>query len=122
MSGISFTIDSFFLLQYIERFINESEHGVVLFSWGSLIKTATIPKYKEDIIMNALSKIKQRVIWKYENSDEEGTLIGNILKVKWIPQYDLLSEYWILHNYSKAKRRSDSFSSLSILFEFHSNF
>ncbi|CAB3222586.1 unnamed protein product [Arctia plantaginis] len=75
---------------YIERFLNESEHGVVLFSWGSLIKTATIPKYKEDIIINALSKIKQRVIWKYENSDEEGTLTGNILKVKWIPQYDLL--------------------------------
>ncbi|XP_075974221.1 UDP-glycosyltransferase UGT5-like isoform X2 [Anticarsia gemmatalis] len=75
---------------YIERFLNESEHGVVLFSWGSLIKTATIPKYKEDIIINALSKIKQRVIWKYEDSDEEGTLSGNILKVKWIPQYELL--------------------------------
>ncbi|XP_022814629.1 UDP-glucuronosyltransferase 2B1-like isoform X1 [Spodoptera litura] len=76
--------------QYIERFLNESEHGVVLFSWGSLIKTATIPKYKEEIIVNALSKLKQRVIWKYENSNEEGTLSGNILKVKWIPQYELL--------------------------------
>uniref|UniRef100_A0A2H1VD70 UDP-glucuronosyltransferase n=1 Tax=Spodoptera frugiperda TaxID=7108 RepID=A0A2H1VD70_SPOFR len=75
---------------YIERFLNESEHGVVLFSWGSLIKTATIPKYKEEIIMNALSKLKQRVIWKYEDSDEEGTLTGNILKVKWLPQYELL--------------------------------
>nr|XP_021186280.2 UDP-glycosyltransferase UGT5 isoform X2 [Helicoverpa armigera]WRX06240.1 UGT46A4 [Helicoverpa armigera] len=75
---------------YIERFLNESEHGVVLFSWGSLIKTASIPKYKEDIIVNALSKLKQRVIWKYEDSDEEGTLSGNILKVKWIPQYELL--------------------------------
>ncbi|XP_022814630.1 UDP-glucuronosyltransferase 2B1-like isoform X2 [Spodoptera litura] len=75
---------------YIERFLNESEHGVVLFSWGSLIKTATIPKYKEEIIVNALSKLKQRVIWKYENSNEEGTLSGNILKVKWIPQYELL--------------------------------
>ncbi|KAF9798473.1 hypothetical protein SFRURICE_012501 [Spodoptera frugiperda] len=77
-------------LCYIERFLNESEHGVVLFSWGSLIKTATIPKYKEEIIMNALSKLKQRVIWKYEDSDEEGTLTGNILKVKWLPQYELL--------------------------------
>lgn len=75
---------------YIERFLNESEHGVVLFSWGSLIKTATIPKYKEEIIVNALSKLKQRVIWKYEESDEEGTLTGNILRVKWIPQYELL--------------------------------
>ncbi|XP_045514367.1 UDP-glycosyltransferase UGT5-like isoform X1 [Pieris brassicae] len=76
--------------QYIERFLNESEHGVVIFSFGSLIKTATIPKYKEEIITRALSKLKQRVIWKYENSAEEGTLTGNILRVRWLPQYELL--------------------------------
>ncbi|CAK1540718.1 unnamed protein product [Leptosia nina] len=75
---------------YIERFLNESEHGVVIFSFGSLIKTATIPKYKEEIITSALSKLKQRVIWKYEDSAEEGTLTGNILRVRWLPQYELL--------------------------------
>ncbi|XP_038214690.1 UDP-glucosyltransferase 2-like isoform X2 [Zerene cesonia] len=75
---------------YIERFLNESEHGVVLFSFGSLIKTSTIPKHKEEIIVKALSKLKQRVIWKYEDSEEEGTLSGNILKVRWLPQYELL--------------------------------
>ncbi|XP_038214689.1 UDP-glucosyltransferase 2-like isoform X1 [Zerene cesonia] len=76
--------------EYIERFLNESEHGVVLFSFGSLIKTSTIPKHKEEIIVKALSKLKQRVIWKYEDSEEEGTLSGNILKVRWLPQYELL--------------------------------
>lgn len=83
----------FLFFQYIEKFINESDHGVVLFSFGSLIKTATIPKYKEDLIVKALSKLKQRVIWKYEDSGEEGTLTGNILKVRWIPQYQLLRKY-----------------------------
>ncbi|CAK1600691.1 unnamed protein product [Parnassius mnemosyne] len=82
--------------EYIERFLNESEHGVILLSFGSLIKTATIPKYKEDIIVNALSKLKQRVIWKYENSGEEGTLTGNILRVKWLPQYELLQHKKII--------------------------
>lgn len=61
-----------------------------------LIQTASIPTYKEQVIVNALSKLKQRVIWKYENSDDEGTLEGNILKVKWIPQYELLREYTLL--------------------------
>ncbi|CAG9785772.1 unnamed protein product [Diatraea saccharalis] len=75
---------------YMERFLNESDQGVVLFSFGSLLKTSTIPEYKEQMIMNALSRLKQNVIWKYENSAEEGTRIGNILKVRWIPQYDLL--------------------------------
>ncbi|XP_014369343.2 UDP-glucosyltransferase 2-like isoform X3 [Papilio machaon] len=75
---------------YIEKFLNESEHGVILLSFGSLIKTSTIPKYKEDMIVNALAKLKQRVIWKFEGSGEEGTLTGNILRVKWLPQYELL--------------------------------
>ncbi|XP_050668700.1 UDP-glycosyltransferase UGT5-like [Leptidea sinapis] len=75
---------------YMERFLNESEHGVVLFSFGSLIRTSTMPKYKEEILVNALSKLKQRVIWKYEESGEEGTLSGNILRVRWLPQYELL--------------------------------
>lgn len=81
---------------YIERFLNESQHGVVLFSLGSLIKTATMPKYKEQIIINALSKLKQRVIWKFEESDPEGTLIGNILRVKWLPQYELLKHHKVI--------------------------
>ncbi|XP_023955102.2 UDP-glycosyltransferase UGT5-like isoform X1 [Bicyclus anynana] len=76
--------------QYIEKFLNESEHGVVLFSFGSLIRTATLPKYKEEMIVNSLSKLKQRVIWKYEDSAEQGNLTGNILRVRWLPQYELL--------------------------------
>nr|ASX93998.1 UDP-glycosyltransferase UGT46D1 [Zygaena filipendulae] len=84
------------LPHYMERYINESEHGVVLLSLGSLIKTATLPKYREQLIINALSTLKQRVIWKYEDSDEEGTLIGNILRVKWLPQYELLQHKNVL--------------------------
>ncbi|XP_013149211.1 PREDICTED: UDP-glucuronosyltransferase 1-5-like [Papilio polytes] len=84
------------LPSYIEKFLNESEHGVVLLSFGSLIKTSTIPKYKEDIIVNALSKLKQRIIWKFEGSAEEGTLTGNILRVKWLPQYELLQHKKII--------------------------
>ncbi|KAM3963660.1 UDP-glycosyltransferase UGT5-like isoform 1-T1 [Aphomia sociella] len=81
---------------YIEKFMNESEHGIILLSFGSLIKTSTIPKEKEDMIIRVLSKFKQRVIWKYEDSDEEGTLVGNVLKVKWIPQYELLKQKKVL--------------------------
>ncbi|XP_045768210.1 UDP-glucosyltransferase 2-like [Maniola jurtina] len=76
--------------QYMERFLNESEHGVVLFSFGSHLRTSTLPEYKEQIFINALSKLKQRVIWKYEGSEEQGTRFGNILRVKWLPQYELL--------------------------------
>lgn len=75
---------------HIERYMNESKHGVILFSYGSLIKTSTIPKYKEDIIVKVLSKFPQRFIWKHESSDENGTITGNILRLKWLPQRELL--------------------------------
>nr|QNS26334.1 UDP-glycosyltransferase UGT46A13 [Ostrinia furnacalis] len=81
---------------YIERFMNESDHGVVLLSFGSLIKTSTMPEYKERMIISALSRLKQRVIWKFEESEEEGTLEGNVMKVRWIPQYDLLRHKKVL--------------------------
>ena len=64
-----------------------------MFSFGSRIKTKSIPKYKEEIFIKTLSKLKQTVIWKFEDSDDEGTLIGNVLKVKWLPQYDLLRKF-----------------------------
>ncbi|CAH2108579.1 unnamed protein product [Euphydryas editha] len=76
--------------KFIENFLNESNDGVILFSFGSHIKTKSLPKYREEIFVNALSKLKQRVIWKYEGSGEEGTLAGNILRVNWLPQYELL--------------------------------
>ncbi|XP_045447432.1 UDP-glycosyltransferase UGT5-like [Melitaea cinxia] len=90
VGGMHFNPTKKVIPEFIEKFLNESEHGVIIFSFGSLIKTATMPKYKEEIFINALSKLKQRVIWKFEHSAEEGTLVGNILKVKWLPQYELL--------------------------------
>ena len=53
-----------------------------------------MPQHKQQVIINALSKFKQRIIWKFEESEEQGTLIGNILKVKWLPQYELLSKLY----------------------------
>lgn len=50
-------------------------------------------KSKEDIIIKALSRLPQRIIWKHESSDAEGTRIGNILRLKWLPQRDLLRKH-----------------------------
>lgn len=39
--------------------------------------------------MNALSKLKQRVIWKFE--DESYKVSSNVLIRKWLPQSDILA-------------------------------
>ncbi|XP_022123896.2 UDP-glycosyltransferase UGT5 [Pieris rapae] len=76
---------------HVEKFVAASEHGVILFSLGSQLSSTSISKEKQDIFMRAFSKLKERVIWKYADSAEEGTLIShNILRVKWLPQNELL--------------------------------
>ncbi|CAG4949319.1 unnamed protein product [Colias eurytheme] len=76
---------------YIEKFLNESEHGVVLFSFGSQLRTTSISQYRQNVFISAFSKLKQRVLWKHADSADEGTPVGkNILRVRWLHQYDLL--------------------------------
>ncbi|XP_050668702.1 UDP-glycosyltransferase UGT5-like isoform X2 [Leptidea sinapis] len=81
------------LPKHIEKFINESVNGVIVFSLGAQTKSTSLSKKKQNILINVFSKLKQRIIWKYAESAEEGTIIGNnILRVKWIPQKDVLHQ------------------------------
>lgn len=50
----------FFLFQEVEEFVNGSgEHGIVVFSLGSLV--SSMPKEKAEIFFKAFSMIPQRV-------------------------------------------------------------
>lgn len=76
-------------LQELQKFIDESEHGVIYISFGSMLKAISTPKEKMMAIINAVSELPQRVIWKW---DEE-TLPGNpknIYLSKWLPQNEIL--------------------------------
>ncbi|VVC99838.1 unnamed protein product, partial [Leptidea sinapis] len=77
--------------QHIAKFVNESTDGVIIFSLGSQTKSTSLSEKKQNMLINVFSKLKQRVIWKYASSAENGTFLGNnILKIKWMPQLDLL--------------------------------
>lgn len=73
----------------LQEFIDSSEHGVILFSLGSFLQSSDLPKEKVDIFLKAFSKLKQRVIWKYE--DESLVAPPNVLIKKWLPQSDILA-------------------------------
>lgn len=73
----------------LQEFIDNSEHGVILFSLGSFLQSSDLPKEKVDIFLKAFSKLKQRVIWKYE--DESLVAPPNVLIKKWLPQSDILA-------------------------------
>ncbi|KAK9736938.1 UDP-glucoronosyl and UDP-glucosyl transferase [Popillia japonica] len=51
----------------LQKFIDESEHGVIYFSLGGNVKSKDIPQWRREEILRVLSKLKQRVLWKFED-------------------------------------------------------
>ncbi|XP_065219662.1 uncharacterized protein LOC135845126 [Planococcus citri] len=73
----------------IQKFIGESEHGVIYFCMGSLLKMETMPESKRVAFLKAFRRLPQRVIWKWDGDLRERT--DQILTSKWMPQRDILA-------------------------------
>lgn len=73
----------------LQEYIDNSEHGVILFSLGSHLQSSQLPKEKIDTFINVFKNLKQRVIWKFENESYE--VPPNVLIQKWLPQTDILA-------------------------------
>ncbi|XP_039956993.1 UDP-glucosyltransferase 2-like [Bactrocera tryoni] len=73
----------------LQKFIDGAEHGVVFISWGSMLRADTLPPAKREAIVRAVKQLKQRVIWKWENTTLEDKP-DNLYISKWLPQRDIL--------------------------------
>ncbi|NXV89146.1 UD2A2 glucuronosyltransferase, partial [Calonectris borealis] len=72
----------------MEEFVQSSgEHGIVVFSLGSMVDNLT--DEKSNVIGRALSQLPQKVLWRYKGKKPE-TLGSNTRIYDWIPQNDLL--------------------------------
>ncbi|XP_059131159.1 UDP-glucuronosyltransferase 2B17-like isoform X2 [Peromyscus eremicus] len=72
----------------IEDFVQSSgEHGIVVFSLGSMVSNMT--EEKAMAIASALAQIPQKVLWRFEGKKPKN-LGPNTHVYKWIPQNDLL--------------------------------
>lgn len=77
--------------QTLRNFLETAEHGVILFSMGSMFKLESLPEQKRDAFERALKKVQQRVIWKWESTAGK-SINGNVLYMDWVPQRDVLGE------------------------------
>ncbi|XP_043108755.1 UDP-glucuronosyltransferase 1-6-like isoform X3 [Puntigrus tetrazona] len=76
------------LKKEVEEFVKGSgEHGIVVFSLGSLV--SSMPKEKAAIFFKAFSVIPQRVLWRY-TGEMPDNVPENVKLMKWLPQNDLL--------------------------------
>ncbi|KAJ8731007.1 hypothetical protein PYW08_002420 [Mythimna loreyi] len=73
----------------LERWVSGSKHGVILFSFGSLIRGSSLPPKRLEAILKVFARLPQRIVWKWETEDIAG-LPENVLVLKWLPQYVLL--------------------------------
>jgi UDP:flavonoid glycosyltransferase YjiC (YdhE family) len=73
----------------LQNYLDEAEEGVVLFSLGSTLKSKDLTPRVIDSMLKAFSKIKQKVLWKFEADLSE--LPENVKIMKWLPQQDILA-------------------------------
>lgn len=74
----------------IKKFIDTAEHGVIYFSLGAFVKSSDLPKEKLDIIFKVFGKLKQKILWKFEDENVKD-LPSNVMVQKWMPQNDILA-------------------------------
>ncbi|XP_071573107.1 UDP-glycosyltransferase UGT5-like isoform X1 [Temnothorax nylanderi] len=76
----------------VRIFLDEAKSGVIVISLGTNLKYKTVELNKIKSIVLALSKLKQRVIWKLDAKAKVPFQIpDNVMTVKWIPQREVLS-------------------------------
>lgn len=73
----------------LRKYLDESEHGVIYVSWGSMIRAESLPLEKREGLLKAFGQFKQNVIWKWENETLPNQP-ANVLIRKWLPQQDIL--------------------------------
>lgn len=74
----------------IKNFVEGARYGCVYFSMGSILKSSQLDEKMRDGILRAFSKLKERVLWKWEDADLPGRP-DNVFISKWFPQDDLLA-------------------------------
>nr|XP_023027752.1 UDP-glucuronosyltransferase 2B1-like [Leptinotarsa decemlineata] len=73
----------------IKEFMDNATEGVVVFSLGSNLKSKDLDPEKKRAILRVFSKIKQKVLWKFESDLDEKP--SNLKIYSWLPQQEVLA-------------------------------
>ncbi|XP_022163253.1 UDP-glucuronosyltransferase 2A3-like [Myzus persicae] len=72
----------------ILEFIEDAPHGVIYFTFGSVISMESLPENVQSALREVFAQVPQKVLWKYE-----GEMVDkpkNVMTRKWFPQRDIL--------------------------------
>ncbi|KXJ82204.1 hypothetical protein RP20_CCG015146 [Aedes albopictus] len=74
----------------LQKYLDEANDGVIYFCMGSNIKSIHFPEEKRDAFLKVFSKLKQRVLWKFEDETMPNQPPNLMIKA-WMPQNDILA-------------------------------
>ncbi|XP_017033095.2 UDP-glycosyltransferase UGT5-like [Drosophila kikkawai] len=74
----------------LKQFLDGATHGAIYFSLGSHIRSADMPPENLKIFLDVFGRLKQRVLWKFEN-ETLPNLPPNVKIQSWLPQADILA-------------------------------
>lgn len=70
--------------------LNLTNDGVIVVSWGSNIRSETLPTETREVLLQAFSTFKSKIfVWKWGN-DTLPNKPKNVFIRKWLPQRDIL--------------------------------
>ncbi|KAH8267529.1 hypothetical protein KR018_012652 [Drosophila ironensis] len=79
------------LPEKLDNFLKDTPHGAIFFSLGTNIKRAHLQEDTVQKFFNVLSKLRQKVIWKWDDLENLPGKSDNIFYDKWLPQDDILA-------------------------------
>lgn len=78
------------LSKELQKWLDGASEGAIFFSFGSNARTTFLPEEKVELIMKVFSRLKQRVIMKWDSDLMDG-IPKNVMIGKWLPQDDILA-------------------------------
>lgn len=79
------------LPQNMAQFLSDASNGAILLSLGSNLRKDHLMPETVRKMFNVVSKLKQKVIWKWDDLKNTPGNSQNILYSKWLPQDDILA-------------------------------
>ncbi|CAG9767677.1 unnamed protein product [Ceutorhynchus assimilis] len=73
----------------IKTYLDEASQGVIYFSLGSTVKSSQLSSKLKSVLVNTLSQLPFKVLWKYEDESQQ-EIVKNILTRSWLPQQAVL--------------------------------
>ncbi|EDS43017.1 glucosyl/glucuronosyl transferase [Culex quinquefasciatus] len=73
----------------LQRYLDSSEHGVIYFSFGTLIRTQSLHSVIVRILLETFKTLKYDVLWKVDERIDLSNAT-NVKVVRWVPQQDVL--------------------------------